>query len=366
MTAASLLARLSAQAQGSLPNKARTFTKDWTMRFDQILLEHGGGGLLSHELITEIFLPILKNPYLEPLGDGAVFNIGESRFCLTTDSYVVQPIFFPGGDIGSLAVHGTVNDLAMCGGEPLFLSAAFVLEEGFPMNSLQRIVQSMAEAARNASVGIVTGDTKVVPRGAADGLFITTSGIGLIRYVKSLSVKSICAGDMVLLNGPIGDHGAAILAQREDLGLTTPVLSDSAPLNGLVQKILEASDQVHCMRDATRGGLGAILAEIAQQAGLEIILNERDVPIREAVRGICEILGIDPLFLANEGKMVVFCAPEDHDKVLRSMQEHPLGKETVTIGQVREGKRGRLILNTVIGGSREVDLPIGELVPRIC
>jgi len=336
------------------------------MRVEQILLEHGSGGLLSHELVAETFLPLLKNPYLEQLEDAAVFDSVGQRYCLTTDSYVVHPIFFPGGDIGSLAVYGTVNDLAMCGGKPLFLSAAFILEEGFPMQHLERIVHSMAEAGRRAGVSIATGDTKVVPKGAADGIFITTSGIGLISYAPRLSVRSIRQGDSVILNGPIGDHGATILAQREDLGLSTPVRSDSAPLNGLVMKILHASDQVHCMRDATRGGLGAILAEIAQQAGLEIIIEEKAVLVREEVRGICEILGIDPLFLANEGRMAVFCASEDCEKILQCMHDHPLGQQAAVIGKVRDNKRGRLILDTIIGGSREVDLPTGELVPRIC
>ncbi len=336
------------------------------MSNDRILLEHGGGGLLSHELIAERFVPLFRNPWLERLEDGAVTEIEGSKICLTTDSYVIQPPFFPGGDIGSLAVHGTVNDLSVCGATPLFLSAGYILEEGFPLADLDRIVRSMAEAAEEAGVRIVTGDTKVVPRGAADGIFINTSGIGVVRYSGTLSVRSIAPGDAVILSGFLGDHGAAVLSVRRDLGLRTEILSDSAPLNGLVAAALGASPRVHCMRDATRGGLGAILAEIAGQSGLEITIEERSLPIREEVRGVCEILGLDPLFLANEGKMALFCPAEESDRVLSAMKEHPLGRDTVVIGAVGETRKGRLILRTAVGGSRVVDLPTGELVPRIC
>ena len=336
------------------------------MKHDRILLEHGGGGLLSHELITEVFLPLLKNPCLERLEDSAVLQVGNQLLCFTTDSYVIDPIFFPGGDIGSLAVHGTVNDLSVCGGKPLAMSAGFILEEGFPMEDLRRITRSMAEAAKKAGVPIVTGDTKVVARGAADGLFINTSGIGLIEYPTPLSVKSIEPGDAVIVSGTIGDHGAAVLSKRKELGVISEIRSDSAPLNGLIGAILEASPNIHCMRDPTRGGLGAILAEIAGQSGCLIELREKDVPVREEVRGICEILGFDPLFLANEGKVVLFCAPEDAGRVLAVMKAHEYGREAAVIGAVGDRGRGRLILRTAIGGSREVDLPVGELVPRIC
>ncbi|HQL89925.1 MAG TPA: hydrogenase expression/formation protein HypE [Syntrophales bacterium] len=336
------------------------------MKHDRILLEHGGGGLLSHELITEVFLPLLKNPCLERLEDSAVMRVGDQMLCFTTDSYVIDPIFFPGGDIGSLAVHGTVNDLSVCGGKPLVMSAGFILEEGFPMEDLRQITRSMAEAAKKAGVAIVTGDTKVVARGAADGLFINTSGIGLIEYPALLSVKSIAPGDAVIVSGTIGDHGAAVLSKRRELGVISEVRSDSAPLNGLIGAILEASPSIHCMRDPTRGGLGAILAEIAGQSGCLIELREKDVPVREEVRGICEILGFDPLFLANEGKVAVFCAGADAEKVLAVMRAHEYGRDAAVIGAVGERGRGRLVLRTVIGGSREVDLPVGELVPRIC
>ena len=336
------------------------------MNDDRILLAHGGGGLLTGQLIAEKFLPLFRNPYLERLEDGAVFTIGGRKLCFTTDSYVVHPIFFPGGDIGSLAVHGTVNDLAMCGGKPLFLSAGFILEEGFPMTDLDRIVTSMAEAAKQAGVQIVTGDTKVVSKGAADGIFINTAGLGMIDYPKAISVTEIRPGDVIILNGTIGDHGAAILNQRENLGFETDILSDSAPLNGLVEAILQASPHIHAMRDATRGGLGAILAEMAEQSQCVITVDEAHIPIREEVRGFCEILGLDPLFLANEGKMVVFCAAADAENVLASMQAHEYGKDAAIIGRVQEKGRGRFILNTAIGGAREIDKPSGELVPRIC
>jgi hydrogenase expression/formation protein HypE len=336
------------------------------MQYDRILLEHGSGGQLSNDLIAGTFLPLLKNPLLEKLEDGAVFDVGGATLCFTTDSYVVHPRFFPGGDIGSLAVHGTVNDLAMCGGRPLALSAGFILEEGFPMEELERIVRSLAAAAGKAGVAVVTGDTKVVPRGAADGLFINTSGIGVIRYGSPLSVRSIRPGDAVLLSGPIGDHGAAILSCREDFGFVSRIESDSAPLTSLVETVLAASPHVHCMRDATRGGLGAILAEIAGQSGLRIDIREREIPVREEVRGICEILGFDPLFLANEGRMALFCAGEAADAVLAAMRSHDLGRDAALIGAVAEDRRGRLVMETLIGGSRQIDLQTGELVPRIC
>jgi len=336
------------------------------MQYDKILLDHGGGGLLMNELISQKFLPKLKNAYLERLEDGAVFDIGNSKLCFSTDSYVVSPIFFPGGDIGSLSVHGTVNDLAVCGGIPLFLSAGFILEEGFSMKDLEKIIESMAQAAENAGVQIITGDTKVVAKGAADGIFINVSGIGIIKYKGVISPRSIMPGDKAIINGSIGDHGAAILSKRQDLGFKSEILSDSAPLNSLVEDILKVSGNIHCMRDATRGGLGAVLCEIAAQSKCQIIIEEKDIPVRKDVGGVCEILGLDPLFLANEGKMVVFCSPEDAGKVLETMKKHEYGKGAAIIGEVEKKGRGRFLLNTLIGGAREVDLPTGELVPRIC
>jgi len=336
------------------------------MRSERILLEHGGGGLLSNELVAEIFLPLLRNCFLERLEDSAVLPLGSVKICFTTDSYVVQPIFFPGGDIGSLAVHGTINDLAVCGAEPLYLSTGYILEEGFPMADLERIVQSMASAAREAGVQIVTGDTKVVPKGAADGIYINTAGVGLLRYGAPLSVASIRPGDAVIVSGTIGDHGAAIVTSRDELGLEADIRSDSAPLNGLTAAILAVSPHVHCMRDATRGGLGAILAEIAMRAGLQITIREADIPLQPATRGICEILGLDPLFLASEGKLALFCPAAEAQAVLAAMRQHRYGREAALIGQTEAAPRGRLVLQTITGGVREVDLPTGEMVPRIC
>jgi hydrogenase expression/formation protein HypE len=336
------------------------------MNYDKILLEHGGGGLLSNELIAEKFLPRFHNIYLDRLEDSAVLTIGSQKFCFTTDSYVVSPIFFPGGNIGSLAVHGTVNDLSVCGGKPLYLSTGFILEEGFPVESLDIIIQSMAEAASSAGVKIVTGDTKVVPRGAADGIFINTSGIGIVEYPALLSTKNILPGDVIILNGTIGDHGAAIMKARENLSIEADILSDSAPLNDLIATVLKASLNIHCMRDATRGGLGAIMAEIAKSAKVQIAINERDIPVQENVRGVCEILGLDPLFLANEGKMVLFCLQADAQRILSAMKNHKYGKNAAIIGSVGEMGKGRVVLKTFIDGERIIDLPTGELVPRIC
>ena len=336
------------------------------MKYDKILLEHGGGGLLSSELIAEHFLSRFRNPFLERLEDSAVLTLGKQKLCFTTDSYVVSPVFFPGGNIGSLAICGTVNDLAVCGGKPLYLSCGFILEEGFPVDSLDTILATMSGKAAEAGVQIVTGDTKVVARGAADGIFINTSGIGVIDYSGILSVKSIAPGDVILVNGTVGDHGAAIIGARENLSISSDILSDTAPLNELVACILQASSNVHCMRDATRGGLGAILAEIAKSAGVRIDVDEKSIPVQENVRGVCEILGFDPLFLANEGKMIVFCSAEDEAAVLSAMQSHRYGQNAAVIGTVGKAAQGRVVLHTSIGGERVIDLPTGELVPRIC
>lgn len=336
------------------------------MKYDKILLEQGGGGLLSHELIAQLFVPRFRNPYLERLEDSAVLTIGGQKLCFTTDSYVVSPTFFPGGNIGSLAVCGTVNDLAVCGGKPLFLSCGVIVEEGFPLKSLEAILDTMAEKAAEAGVQIVTGDTKVVARGAADGIFINTSGIGRVEYPAPLSVKSIQPGDVIIVNGTVGDHGAAIIQARENLLLTSDILSDTAPLNDLISAILTAGPSIRCMRDATRGGLGAILAEIAESAQIRIDVDEKNIPIQENVRGVCEILGFDPLFLANEGKMIVFCPEKDAKSVLQAMQNHKYGQNAAVIGRVSSSTQGRVVLKTTIGGERMIDLPTGELAPRIC
>ena len=337
------------------------------MKYDQILLAHGGGGLLTNEIIRETFLPHFQNDLLGRLEDGAVLRIGAEKLCFTTDSYVVNPLFFPGGNIGSLAVHGTVNDLSMCGGVPLYLSAGFILEEGFPMAELEKIIQSMAEAAAEADVQVVTGDTKVVTRGAADGLFINTAGVGVIRYPGLISPASIKPGDVIILNGPIGDHGAAIVNKRENLGFEAEIVSDSAPLNHLVAAALGVSAEIHAMRDCTRGGLGTILVEMAEQSGTVMEIDEAAIPVREPVRGFCEVLGFDPLFLANEGKMVLFCPEAESDKILAAMRAERYGNDAAVIGRVQKtADRGRLIMISMIGGLREVTIPSGELLPRIC
>ncbi len=332
----------------------------------RILLEHGSGGMLMNNLIRDTFMPAFKNQYLDVMGDGAVFALGKTKVCFTTDSYVVDPIFFPGGDIGSLSIHGTVNDIAMCGGKPMFISAGFIMEEGFPSDDLERIVVSMGRAAQAAGVQVVTGDTKVVARGSADKIFINTSGIGIVDYKTAITAKSIEPGDAIIVNGTIGDHGAAILSTRQDLGFRSSIVSDAASLGGLVEEILKTSKGIHFMRDATRGGLGAVLAEASSSSSCSFEIEERYIPVRDDVRGLCEILGLEPLFIANEGKMVVVCAGRDADKVLSIMKKHPLGVNAAVIGRVADRGRGRVVLRTVIGGSRELDLPEGELIPRIC
>jgi hydrogenase expression/formation protein HypE len=336
------------------------------MNDNKILIDHGSGGLLTGKLIEEKFRPYFDNPLLSQMEDSTAFDINGTRLCFTTDSYVINPIFFPGGDIGSLSVHGTVNDIAMRGGKPLYLSAGFIIQEGFEMSELEQIISSMARAAKNAGVQIITGDTKVVDKNSADKIFINTSALGIIEYKKNISAMEIKPGDAVIINGTIGDHATAILNKRKDLNLSSDIISDSAPLNKLVEKILTECNEIHCMRDATRGGLGGILAEIASQSGHTLNIDEVNIPIDEKVRGACEILGFDPLFFANEGKMVLFCPSNQAQTVLHIMKDNPLGKNAAIIGEVSEEKKGRLILKTVIGGKRQVDLPAGELLPRIC
>ncbi len=333
---------------------------------DNILLAHGAGGLLSQKLIKETFLPSFRNIYLEQLEDSASFDVQGREFCFSTDTYVVSPLFFPGGDIGSLAVHGTINDLAMSGAKPLYLSAGFIIEEGLSKKMLKRIVRSMGCAAKEANVDIIAGDTKVVAKGSADGLYINTSGLGLKLGNQTISPKNIQPGDSIIINGPIGDHGATILSEREGFSVSGNLKSDSAALNDLVEKILRISSGIHCMRDLTRGGLGGILAELSSQAGWTFNIEERAIPVREEVRAICEIMGLDPLFIANEGKMVLFCHPDCQEQVLKTMGSHRLGQESALIGRVDQDSRGRVILKTLLGSKREIDLPPGEIVPRIC
>ncbi|MCX8043979.1 MAG: hydrogenase expression/formation protein HypE [Desulfobacterota bacterium] len=333
---------------------------------DAVLLEHGSGGLLTHELIATVFLRHLRNFCLERLEDGAVLEVQGMRLCLTTDSYVVSPIFFPGGDIGSLAVYGTVNDLAVCGGRPLALSCSVIIEEGFSLKTLDAVCASMAVAASRAQVQIVTGDTKVVPKGKGDGIYITTTGIGLVTYHAPLAISQIQPGDALILSNTIGDHGAAILCSRENIELASPLTSDSAPLSAMIERLLAASPRIHCMRDITRGGLGGILAEIALQRGLTLYIDERAIPVQEQVRGVCETFGFDPLFLANEGNMVLICDAGDADKIVQIMREYPCGRHATVIGTVSGQTDARVIMKTCIGGERIVELPTGELVPRIC
>jgi hydrogenase expression/formation protein HypE len=332
----------------------------------EIVLGHGSGGRLTHQLIERMIAPQFKNDLLDPLHDGAMFSINGVRLAFSTDSFVVNPIFFPGGDIGSLAIHGTINDLSMCGARPLYLSAAFILEEGFPMQNLWRVVISMQEAAKKAGVALVTGDTKVVDRGKGDQIFINTTGIGVIDAGIEIHPFRAKPGDKILINGPIASHGIAILSVREGLEFESQIESDTAALNDLVARMLDASKEIHVLRDPTRGGLASTFNEIAKQVKIGIRLNEAAIPIQENVKGACEILGLDPLYVANEGKLVAFVPAEHSEKVLNAMKTHPLGKESVEIGEVLETNPGSVLLKTRIGGTRIVDMLSGEQLPRIC
>ena len=337
---------------------------------DTILLGHGSGGKLSAELIRDIFLPAFDNPVLARLDDQAIVNVNGQRLAMTTDSFVVKPLFFPGGDIGSLAVHGTVNDLAMGGAMPLFLSVAFIIEEGFSTDQLRRVVNSLRRAAADAGVHIVTGDTKVVEKGKGDGLFLNTTGIGLVPEGVELSADRARPGDKVLLSGSIGDHGIAILAQREGLEFETQIESDSAALHTLVADMLRAtsrqSSDLRCMRDPTRGGVSSTLNEIAERSRVGIELQESSLPIHEQVRGACELLGLDPLYVANEGKLIAIVAPEAAGAVLQAMKAHPLGAEARIIGTVKTENPGLVTMRTPLGTTRVVDMLTGDQLPRIC
>jgi hydrogenase expression/formation protein HypE len=333
---------------------------------EEILLGHGSGGKLTARLVEKMFLPAFSNPELDALDDQAIVSINGSRLAFTTDSYVVTPIFFPGGNIGELAVNGTVNDLAVGGAQPLFLSLAFILEEGLPLVELQRVVDSARRAAEHAGVRIVTGDTKVVGRGNGDKVFVNTSGIGLVPPGIALSSRHVRPGDAILLSGTIGDHGVAILSQREGLEFEGEIRSDTAPLHDLAATMLRACPGIHAMRDPTRGGLAATLVEIASRQHLGIEVDEKAIPVQDAVRGACEILGLDPLLVANEGKLVAFVPERESTQVLAAMRNHPLGRKAVRIGQVTEEHPGSVVLRTPIGSDRILDLPFGEALPRIC
>ncbi len=336
---------------------------------DHILLAHGSGGILSHELIREVFARHFANPYLEDLGDAAAMpSLPPGRLAMTTDSYVVQPLFFPGGNIGELAVCGTVNDLAVAGAQPLYLTSGFILEEGLSLEILEQIVASMAETARRADVLIVTGDTKVVGRGAADGVFINTAGVGVIPPGVSLGPSHLRPNDVLIINGTIGDHGLAVMLQREGMNFGTTLESDTAPLNGLIAALMQAvpAGTVHCMRDATRGGLATVLNEWIETAPLGIEIEETAVPVREEVRAACEFLGLDPFYAANEGKMVLAVAPEAVELALATLQAHPLGKNAAIIGQVVAEHKGRVVLRTPYGSRRILQMLTGAQLPRIC
>jgi len=332
---------------------------------DKILLAHGSGGKLAHELVEKNFLQAFHNPILAKLDDSAVLDL-KGRLAFTTDSYVVNPIFFPGGDIGKLAVCGTVNDLAMCGAKPLYLSLSFIIEEGLPQSELNQIVDSVQKAAQEAEVEIITGDTKVVNRGSADKLFINTSGIGIIPDGVYISGSNARPGDKVLLSGPIGDHGIAVLSQREGFSFSTHLESDCAPLGGLVAEMLEASPNIHCLRDPTRGGLATTLNELAKQSKVSIRIEEEKLPVREEVLATCEMLGFDPLYVANEGKLVAIVAAEDADKVLKVMRGNHYGQDAAIIGEVGTEHPGRVVMKTSLGASRIIDMLVGDLLPRIC
>ena len=332
----------------------------------EIVLGHGSGGKLTHQLIDRLIVPTFDNALLTSLHDGAVLPIGGHRVAFSTDSYVVNPIFFPGGDIGKLAVHGTVNDIAMCGAKPMHLSVALILEEGFPMADLRRILASMKEAADEAGVLLVTGDTKVVDRGKADQIFINTSGVGVVPEGVEIHPKRARPGDKIIVSGEIATHGMAVMAVRDGLEFETEILSDTAPLNGLVDVILDAFPEVHVLRDPTRGGLTSALNEIAGQADVGIVLEEAKIPISEEVKGACEILGLDPLHVANEGKLLAVVPSAEADAVLGAMRKHPLGTRSAIIGEVVADHRGLVTMKTRIGGARVVDMLSGDQLPRIC
>jgi len=332
---------------------------------DKILLAHGSGGKLAHDLVEKSFVRALANPLLDKLDDSAVFDLS-GRLAFTTDSYVVSPIFFPGGDIGKLAVCGTVNDLATSGAKPLYLSLSFIIEEGLLVSELEKVVESVQKAAGEAGVEIVTGDTKVVTRGSADKLFINTAGVGVILEGVSISGTNAKPGDKVILSGAIGDHGIAVVSKREGLSFATKLKSDCAPLGGLVADMLKASPDIHALRDPTRGGLATSLNELARQSKVSIRIEEKAIPVREEVLAACEMLGFDPLYVANEGKMIAIVPPQDADKVLKAMRQNKYGKEAVIIGEVMGENPGRVVMKTVLGSWRIVDMLVGDLLPRIC
>ena len=336
------------------------------MKSDKILLDHGSGGKISHRLTTEMLLPVFDNPILAELNDGAIFELNGNRMAFSTDSYTVDPIFFPGGNIGDLAINGTVNDIAMCGATPLYLSVGLIIEEGFARADLEKISNDMGSAAEKADVTVVTGDTKVVPKGAADRIFINTSGIGLIPPSVNLASLNAKVGDRIILSGTIADHGIAILTSREGLSFKSNLTSDTAPLNHMVKQMFAASNNIHVLRDPTRGGVGTALNEIAEKSQVGIKIYETKIPLKKEVVAACELLGFDPLYLANEGKLLSFVAPEDAAAVLAAIRMNPYGKDAAVIGEVIADHSGKVFMETRIGGGRLLDMLAGEQLPRIC
>jgi hydrogenase expression/formation protein HypE len=334
--------------------------------YPTVTLAHGGGGKLMHQLIEKMILPAFNSPLLEARHDGAVFELGGARLAFTTDSYVVHPLFFPGGDIGSLAINGTVNDLSMCGARPVYLSCGLILEEGLAMETLWAVVQSLKQSAEIAGVQLVTGDTKVVDRGKGDGVFINTAGIGIVEHDLTIAPSGVRAGDLVLLSGDIGRHGIAIMAMRQGLEFESKIESDCAPLNGAVQKLISGKVGVHCLRDLTRGGLGTTLIEIAEATNLQITIDESKIPVRDDVAGACEVLGFDPLYLANEGRMIVFVPENEAARALELLRTDPHTAGAVEIGRVSAESGGLVKMKSSIGTTRILDMLSGEQLPRIC
>jgi hydrogenase expression/formation protein HypE len=354
------------------PSKGGPDFSNWScplplVGYPTIVMGHGGGGKLGNELVEHLFLPAFRNAALENLGDAAVLNLATGKLAMSTDSFVVQPLFFPGGSIGELAVNGTVNDLAVSGADPKYLSASFILEEGFPLAQLAAIVESMAQAAATAGVQIVTGDTKVVERGHGDGCYINTAGIGVLREGIQVGPHRAQPGDAILVSGTIGDHGMAVMSVREGLEFESQIVSDCAAMNGIIAEVLNAAGaDVHAMRDPTRGGLASTLNEIAQASGVGVLIDEANLPVRPQVQSACELLGLDPVYVANEGKAVFFVAPEAAEEVLAVLRAHPLGREAARIGRVTAEHPRLLVARTAMGANRVIAQQIGEQLPRIC
>ncbi len=349
-----------------MPLPRRAHPRPLDLENGLIDLSHGSGGRAMAQLVEDLFLAAFDNDALNQRNDQAAFDVPQGRMVMTTDGYVISPIFFPGGDIGSLAVHGTINDVAMAGAHPIGLSAGFILEEGFPLADLKRVVDGMARAAKAAGVPVVTGDTKVVEKGKGDGIFITTAGIGIVPPGVVISGDRAQAGDAILVSGTMGDHGVAVMSQRESLGFDTPIVSDSAALHTLVADMIVACPGIHVLRDPTRGGLATTLNEIATQSKIGMSLQEAAIPVRPEVAGACELLGLDPLYAANEGKLICICADADADRLLKIMRNHPLGRDAARIGFCQDDSHHFVRMETTMGGTRVVDWLAGEQLPRIC